>query len=94
MEVSESFCKFNFFPIDDYRTTLTSLVDRGVRVLTVFSGALHERYNHEDQVFELFPEMRGRLDRSYFPDANHTFTELASQARLLSTVVGWVDRLP
>lgn len=80
-------------PIGDYRTTLTELVERGVRVLAVFSGALHERYNHEDQIFELFPELRGRLDRAYFPDANHTFTELASQTRLLSTVVGWVDRL-
>ena len=80
-------------PIDDYRTTLSGLVERGVRVLAVFSGALHKRYNHEDQIFELFPELRGRLDRAYFPDANHTFTELASQTRLLSTVVGWVDRL-
>ncbi len=80
-------------PIDDYRTALTGLVERGVRVLAVFSGALHERYNHEDQIFELFPELRGRLDRAYFPDANHTFTELASQSRLLSTVVGWIDGL-
>ncbi len=80
-------------PIAVYRAALTAIVDRRIRVLTVFSGTLHARYNHEDQIFEWFPELRGRLDRVYFPAANHTFTELASQTRLLSTVVGWVDRL-
>jgi dienelactone hydrolase len=80
-------------PIDVHGAVLKRLIDRGVRVLSVFSGALYERYNHEDQVFEWFPELRGRLDRAYFPDANHTFTELSSQTRLLGTVVGWVDRL-
>jgi hypothetical protein len=79
-------------PIDVFRATLTGLIDRGVGVLAVFSGGLYERYNDEDQIFELFPELRGRLDRAYFPGANHTFTERASQNRLLRTVVGWVDQ--
>jgi dienelactone hydrolase len=79
-------------PIEVFRATLTGLIDRGVGVLAVFSGGLYERYNDEDQVFELFPELRGRLDRAYFPGANHTFTERASQDRLLRTVVGWVDQ--
>lgn len=74
-----------------YRAQLAALVDRGVGVLAVYSGALGDRYNHEDQLFELFPELRGRVDRAYFPTANHTFTELAAQAALATTVTGWID---
>ena len=79
-------------PIAAYRAQLTSLVERGVQILTVFSGAHRERYNHEDQLFELFPELRGRVDRAYFPAANHVFTELEDQALLASTVTAWMER--
>jgi pimeloyl-ACP methyl ester carboxylesterase len=68
---------------------LTTLVDRGVRVLAVFSGIHGARYNHPDQIFEVFPALRGRLDHRYYPSANHTFTELAGQAELIDDVTAW-----
>jgi len=58
--------------------------------LCVFSGIHGERYNHRDQLFELYPALRGRLEHLYYPTANHTFTELAAQASLLDAVIGWV----
>lgn len=73
-----------------FRAQLTRLLDRGVRILAIYSGALGTRYNHADQLFELFPELRGRIDRAYFPDANHMFTELDAQAALMRTVLDWV----
>ena len=73
-------------PVATYRAQLTALVDRGVRILAIFSGIHGPRYNHTDQLFELCPELRGRLDRVYYPDANHTFTELAAQAELIDAV--------
>ncbi len=79
-------------PPDAYRAQLTALVDRGVAILAVFSGALGERYNHAGQLFELFPELRGRIEPAYFPAANHTFTELAAQTALLELVTAWIDR--
>jgi pimeloyl-ACP methyl ester carboxylesterase len=75
-----------------YREQLDKLVDRGVRILAIYSGALGVRYNHADQLFELFPELRGRVDRAYFPDANHMFTELDEQAALMRTVIDWISR--
>ena len=78
-------------PPEEYRAQLDALVARGVKILAVFTGALHERYNHPDQLFELFPELRGKVDRAYFPAANHTFTELAAQADLMSTVSAWIE---
>jgi pimeloyl-ACP methyl ester carboxylesterase len=81
-------------PLEEYRAQLAALTGRGVAILAIFTGALGERYNGPDQLFELFPELRGRVDRAYFPDANHTFTELAAQAALVSAVTDWIARRP
>ncbi|HUQ04873.1 MAG TPA: alpha/beta hydrolase [Kofleriaceae bacterium] len=75
-----------------FRTQLAALVARKVAILAVYSGALGARYNHADQLFELFPELRGKVDRAYFPAANHMFTELDAQAALVRTVLDWVER--
>ena len=51
------------------------------------------RFGFEDMSLrELFPELRGRMDHVYFPDANHTFTELAAQRELIATVTAWIAR--
>lgn len=79
-------------PPDIFRERLTQLADRGVKLLAVYSGAYGDRYNHRDQLFELFPELRGRIDHEYFPTANHMFTELAVQGALLTVVTTWLGR--
>jgi hypothetical protein len=77
-------------PIASYRGDLGKLVARGVRILAVYSGAHGAKYNDADQLFELFPELRGKVERAYFPDANHTFTELDAQAELVTTAAAWI----
>ena len=62
-----------------------------MRVLCVYSGALAARYNDEQQLFEWFPELRGKIDCAYFPEATHTFTELETQEGLLARVTDWLD---
>src|SRR5262249_41166721 len=79
-------------PIDTYREQLTKLVDRGVRILAIFSRIHQANYNHADQLFEICPDLRGRIDVAYFPAANHTFTELAAQAKLIDTVTHWMTK--
>jgi dienelactone hydrolase len=79
-------------PAELYRAQLGALIRRGVAVLSIYSGALGERYNHADQLFELFPELRGKVDRAYFPAANHMFTELDVQADLVAAVTAWIER--
>jgi hypothetical protein len=79
-------------PVETFGAQLTALVDRGVRIFAVFSGIHEARYNHADQLFELYPGLRGRLDHAYYPAANHTFTEIAAQAALLAAVTGWIRR--
>jgi hypothetical protein len=79
-------------PVATYGAQLASLADRGVRIFAVFSGIHGARYNHADQLFELFPALRGRLDHVYYPAANHTFTERGAQAALLDAVTGWMTK--
>jgi hypothetical protein len=79
-------------PIETFRSQLVTLVNRGVRVLAIYSGIHGAGYNRDDQLFELFPELRGKIDHMYFPDANHTFTELDAQAKLIDDVTGWITK--
>ncbi len=79
-------------PIDEFRADLGTLVGRGVNVLAIYSGIHGAGYNHADQLFELFPELRGKVERAYFPKANHTFTELDDQAELIAAVSDWMAR--
>jgi hypothetical protein len=79
-------------PLPVYREQWTQLVERGVRILAIFSGIHGAGYNHPDQVFEWFPALRGRIEHAYFSDANHTFTELSVQAELVDTVTRWMAK--
>lgn len=79
-------------PLPVYREQLRGLLRRGVKIFSIFSGGLGDRYNHVDQIFEYLPELRGQLERAYFPEANHMFTERDAQAALLDAVTGWIAR--
>ena len=79
-------------PLAVYRSQLDQLLARGVKILMIYSGSLGDGYNHRDQLFEYGPELRGRVDHRYFPDANHTFTERAAQTALIDEVTAWIDR--
>jgi pimeloyl-ACP methyl ester carboxylesterase len=75
---------------DEYGRNLSDLLaGGGVRILCIYSGANAEGYNHKDQLFEMFPGLRGPIQVVYFPAANHVFTERAARQKLLGTVIGW-----
>lgn len=74
----------------EYEAQLRRLVDSGVQILALFSAAMGDNHNGPNQFFEVFPELKGRVASHYFPNANHTFTELDAQSRLLSTVGNWL----
>jgi len=74
---------------EELYSQFSALLDRGVRILCVFSGANGAGYNDREQLYESFPRLRGRMDVMYFPAANHVFTELDARAALLGAVTGW-----
>lgn len=70
---------------------LQMLVDRGVHIMTVFTGSTPV-YNYVGQIVDAFPEVRfgDRLREMHYPRANHTFTRMSEQARLIGDVVSWM----
>ena len=74
-----------------YAGLLTILLDRHVKILSIYSGGMHQRFNHRDQLFEMFPRLRGRLQVAFFPASNHVFTELAQRNELIETITRWCD---
>jgi pimeloyl-ACP methyl ester carboxylesterase len=78
-------------PALTFGAQLGNLADRRVGVLACYAGMHGENYNHEDQIFESFPKLRGKIDRAYFAEANHTFTQLDDQAALIATTAQWIS---
>jgi dienelactone hydrolase len=79
-------------PLAQFRAELVSLVTRGTKILAIYSGIHGAKYNHPNQLFELLPELRGKLETAFFSNANHTFTELDEQAELIALVSDWMAR--
>lgn len=71
---------------------LQQMVDREVELLAVFSGSTKE-YNYPGQLQEAFATVnfRGRLEESYYPQADHTFTRLRNQDVLVDRVLHWMQ---
>jgi hypothetical protein len=71
---------------------LTEMVERGVEILTVFSGSTKE-YNYVGQIREAFPtvDFGDRLEEAYFRNADHTFTRRCDQDQLIERLVQWVN---
>jgi hypothetical protein len=51
----------------EYGELLHLLTDRGLSILSIYSAALRERFNHPDQLVELYPELKGKVQTLYFP---------------------------
>jgi pimeloyl-ACP methyl ester carboxylesterase len=76
---------------DESSQALHTLVDRGVRLLFIYTGSW-AIYNYENQFRDAFPGMMkgGAVHVVYAPDADHTFTRLHHQHRLLDIVSRWL----
>jgi alpha-beta hydrolase superfamily lysophospholipase len=72
---------------------LRAILARGARIMIVYSAGFPRWYNYAHQ----FRHAHGPLadangiDVRFVKQANHTFTELALQERLLEAICSWVD---
>lgn len=79
-------------PREEYGAQLDTLLRRNVRILSLYSGVLGDRYNHRDQLLETFPALGDRMAYRWFPESNHVFTELAQRQQLISCVTQWIEK--
>jgi pimeloyl-ACP methyl ester carboxylesterase len=71
---------------------LQTLLGRGTRCLFIFTErGMHNYYNHERQIFEIFPELRGHrnVEVAFMRGTDHTFTLLHHQAAVVEVIEHW-----
>ncbi len=71
---------------------LGGVIARGGKLLFIFSGSW-TTYNYRNQFRSAFPSLMrsGAVDVEYFPDADHTFTGMHNQRRVIATIMRFVE---
>jgi pimeloyl-ACP methyl ester carboxylesterase len=79
----------------EFAAGLETLLERGVALHMLYTGALGDRYNYAAQFDEGFASagLSGRVSVAYWPEVNHTFTEREMQARLAQQLVTWIKAI-
>jgi alpha/beta superfamily hydrolase len=76
-------------------TVLNQTLDRGTRLMLVFTGGVNHVYNYQNQLFDLLPDVnfRNLLTLHYMPQTDHTVSDLASRRALMHSVTNWVAQV-
>lgn len=81
---------------EDFDADMQALVDRGVRVHTLFTGSVLEVFSHEGQWRDGFPAARwlGAVTCEVEPSIDHTVTLASAQRWLIARVTAWLATVP
>jgi pimeloyl-ACP methyl ester carboxylesterase len=71
-------------------------LERGVRLLGVFTAGMERQHNYREQLLDAFPRIPfgGLLRLEYFSDADHTFSAEAPRTRLIRLIEDWMQTTP
>jgi dienelactone hydrolase len=71
---------------------LNQTLDRGTRLMLVFTGGVNHVYNYQNQLFDLLPDVdfRNLLTLHYMPQTDHTVSDLASRRALMHAITDWL----
>lgn len=78
-------------PKREFAEKLRTVVDRGTRCYIIYTANASDKYSYPEQFDDGFRRfgLEGRICCEYWPNVNHTFTELAMQERLFAAVTAW-----
>ena len=81
-------------PLAEFGAGLAGLSDRGVRILMIFTRSARGRVETPGQFYRQFHAHRllGRVQVAIDQDANHTFTAIDAQHRLIRRLIGWAEQ--
>ena len=77
---------------DRFASQLTSLVDRGTRMLFVYTGGGPQTFNYPRQLHDAFPQIDLEQTSTvrWYPDADHTYSLPGHRSRLLDDIDTWM----
>jgi pimeloyl-ACP methyl ester carboxylesterase len=80
-------------PREEAQKGLQSMLDRGVRLLYLYTGGIEYAYNHAGQFAAMYPGLRGaeKVTTELWPDADHTFTMRHHRDQLMRYVCQWLS---
>ncbi len=75
-----------------FGSELAALIDRGTRLMMVYTEMGPLAYNYPEQLADAFPELEfgGSTDVVYYPGADHTFTLPGNRTQAIADIVDWV----
>lgn len=78
---------------DEFRARLGEALDRGVRVLGLYTGGVTGYLLHPRQIDATFGELRGHagLRLAFHPELDHILFAAADRRRVVEMVAGWAD---
>lgn len=78
---------------DDFAAGLQQLLDRGTKLLMIYTGSFFNRYNHDSQFHDRFRRYRitGPLHVEFIPEIDHTVTEQSAQHAMIDKLTRWLQ---
>lgn len=91
-EMTEDYGWWVLPPKNEVEKNLSTLVDRKVDLLYIFSGEQREYYNYEQQFIHAFSgvDFKGRLKVIFNNEADHTYSYGLDRDRLICQVTDWL----
>ena len=82
-----------FPPTAQLREAMTHVLDRGTRLLFVYTGGMPGFYNYRGQLKDMIPDQfsHSSLRYAYIPESDHTFSSEDHRRELISRIWAWLS---
>jgi pimeloyl-ACP methyl ester carboxylesterase len=72
---------------------ILAMVERGVKLLYIYTGGVSDYFNHKSQFNEMFPLVAatGKVTVEHFPKAGHTHYILRHREKLRNCICSWLQ---
>jgi hypothetical protein len=82
-----------FPPKKVVRVELMGLIERGVKLLYVYTGGVQKYYNYREQFEDMFglrmSDFQGKLQLEYLKESDHIYTLLNDRDKVLQIICDW-----
>lgn len=78
------------------KNDILKMIRNGKDLLFIYTGGVPDYYNYRSQFEDMFKikcnGYDGRLQVEFFKEANHTYTFIEDRAKMIRTIIDWLDK--
>jgi hypothetical protein len=73
-------------------TDIINFLERGIKLLYIYSGGVPFYYNYKNQFYDMFPSIgkKRKILVKYFSKADHTFTSISQRKLMMKSIYSWL----